>query len=227
MGWLRRFLDSNIGLKILMALTGLMLVGFVLVHMLGNLQIFLGADAFNEYAATMQGSPKIVWAARAGLLAAVLAHIYSAAKLTLRSRAARPQGYKEHHWLSGSYAVRTMRFGGIVLLAFIIYHLLHFTVGVVHSDFQHCATVKEQFTCYAFENVVGGFRNPLVGLFYIVAQLCLGLHLAHGVWSMCRTLGLGNPRFDGLARKIAIAIATAVTVGNISIPVAVMAGLVG
>ncbi len=227
MGWLCRFLDSNIGLKILMALSGLALVGFVIAHMLGNMQIFLGADALNDYAELLQGNTKLLWAARSGLIAAIGAHVYSALKLAVRARAARPAGYKNHKWLSGSYAVRTMRFGGMVLLAFIVYHLLHFTVGTTgHDNFKHCATVANEFNCYAYQNVVGGFANPLVGIFYIVAQLCLGLHLAHGVWSMCRTLGLDNPRFDGIARKVAIAVSVVVTVGNISIPVAVMAGLV-
>jgi succinate dehydrogenase / fumarate reductase cytochrome b subunit len=226
MSWLSRFLRSTIGQKIVMAVSGLLLVGFVVVHMLGNLQIFLGPDAFNSYAALMQGNQGLLWVARLGLLGAVGAHIWSAIKLTLSAKKARPVAYKKRSWFDERYAVRTMRVGGFILLAFIIYHLLHFTVGAVHDGFQSCADVNGVFTCYAYENVVGGFSNPLIGIFYITAQVFLGLHLTHGVWSMTRTLGQGNPRFDTMARKAAMAIGLIITIGNCSIPVAVMAGIV-
>jgi succinate dehydrogenase / fumarate reductase cytochrome b subunit len=128
--------------------------------------------------------------------------------------------------MQGSYAVRTMRWGGVILLAFIVYHLLHLTVGVVGPEVHHCETVAGVFECHAYDNLVRGFRQPLVTGFYVLAQLCLGMHLAHGIWSLCRTLGLGNPRFDLIARRIALIIATLVTLGNISIPVAVLTQLV-
>jgi len=228
MSWLSRFLRSTIGQKIVMAVSGLMLVGFVVAHMLGNLQIFLGADTLNSYAAAIQGNQALLWVARLGLIGAVGAHIWSAFKLTMSAKAARPVSYKKRSWFDERYAVRTMRVGGIILLAFIVYHLLHFTIGGApgSGELLPCADVNGVFSCYAYENVVNGFSNPLIGAFYIVAQIFLGLHLTHGVWSMTRTLGQGNPRFDGMVRKAAAAIGLIITIGNCSIPVAIMAGFV-
>ncbi len=229
MSWLSRFLRSTIGQKLVMALSGLMLVGFVIAHMVGNLQIFLGPEALNEYAALLQGNKGVLWVARMGLLGAIGAHIWSAFKLTVSAKGARPISYKKRSWFDERYAVRTMRVGGIILLAFIIYHLLHFTVGVAHSEVQHCKMVDNVFTCFAYENVIEGFKGKVgfgIGIFYCVAQVFLGLHLTHGVWSMTRTLGQGNPRFDGLARQAAAGIGLIITVGNCSIPIAVMAGFV-
>jgi len=225
MSWLGRFLLSTIGLKIVMAVSGLMLVGFVLAHMLGNLQIFLGPDAINSYGAAMQSNQALLWVARSGLIAAVLAHIGSAAKLTMQSKAARPVATRSKTWFDQRYAVRTMRWGGIILLAFIVYHLLHFTVGTVHPDFVHCGETAGEFTCGVYQNVVSGFQVWPVAAFYILAQVFLGLHLTHGIWSMTRTLGQGNPRWDGIARKAAMAIGLGVFIGNCSIPVAVLAGI--
>ena len=226
MSWMSRFLRSTIGTKIVMAVSGLLLVGFVLAHMLGNLQIFLSKDALNSYAAMMQGNQGPLWVARIGLLGAVAAHIWSAFKLTLAAKGARPVAYKKQSWFDERYAVRTMRVGGIILLAFIVYHLLHFTVGSAHDGFKHCADVGGVFTCFAYENVTSGFANPFIGAFYIVAQIFLGLHLTHGVWSMTRTLGSGNPRFDPIARKAAMGVGLIITIGNCSIPIAIMAGIV-
>ena len=232
MSWLSRFLRSTIGQKIVMAISGLLLVGFVIAHMVGNLQIFLpdGGEALNQYAALLQGNQGVLWAARLGLLGAIGAHIWSALKLTLSAKAARPVSYKKRSWFDERYAVRTMRVGGLILLAFIIYHLLHFTIGAGHSDIRPCAVINEVFTCYAYENVIAGFQGTLgfgVGIFYCLAQVFLGLHLTHGIWSMTRTLGQGNPRFDGMARKVAMATGLIITIGNCSIPIAVMFGIVG
>lgn len=227
MDWLKRFLGSTIGMKVIMAVTGLMLFGFVVGHMAGNLQVFMGDEVYNAYAEKLQGNPPLIWTARIGLLGAVLAHIGSAVVLTGRSRSARPEGYKARRWLAGRYAVRTMRFGGFVLLAFIVYHLLHLTVGAVHPDFVHCVPAGHgKVDCDAFHNLTVGLRNPAVAIFYIVAQVALGMHLAHGVWSMLRTLGLSNPRYDVLARGGAWAFGGLITVGNCSIAIACLAGLV-
>ena len=227
MNWLQRFLGSTIGLKVIMAVSGLGLFGFVVGHMLGNLQVFMGAEVFNAYAEALQGNKALIWTARVGLLGLIFAHMGSAARLVMRSSAARPVGYKQKKWLSGRYAVRTMRFGGLVLLAFIVYHLLHLTAGVVHPDFTHCVPAGHgKVDCDAFHNLTVGLKNPGVAVFYIVAQLALGLHLAHGVWSLARTLGLSNPRYDGIVRSGAWAFGGLITVGNCSIAVACLAGLV-
>jgi succinate dehydrogenase / fumarate reductase cytochrome b subunit len=228
MTWLKQFLGSNIGLKLVMALSGLGLFGFVLVHMLGNLQVYLGPEKFNAYAAMMQGNP-LLWPARIGLLGLVGAHMASAAILVSRSRSARSQAYKAHQWLAGTYAVRTMRWGGVILLGFIVYHLLHMTAGLggVHPDFKHCVPGSDgALVCSSYHNFVVGFSQPLATGVYIVAMLALGMHLAHGVWSLCRTLGLGNPRYDALARKAALFFGALITVGNISMPIAVLTGII-
>lgn len=227
MNWLVRFLGSTIGLKVIMAVSGLALFGFVIGHLLGNLQVFLGAEVFNAYAETLQGSKGLIWTARIGLLGLIFAHMGSAAKLVMRSSAARPVGYKSRKWLSGRYAVRTMRFGGLVLLAFIVYHLLHLTTGHLHSDYVACVPAGAgKVDCNAFHNLTTGLRNPGVAFFYIVAQFALGLHLAHGVWSLARTLGLSNPRYDGLVRGGAWTFGGLITLGNCSIAVACLADLV-
>ena len=232
MSWLGRFLRSTIGQKIVMAISGLLLVGFVIAHMIGNLQIFIPDDgeAINAYAALLQGNQSLLWVARLGLIGAIGAHIWSAVKLTVSARSARPVRYKKRSWFDEQYAVRTMRVGGVILLAFIVYHLLHFTVGAAHSDVRPCEMVNDVFTCYAYQNVLAGFQGTVgfaIGVFYCIAQIFLGLHLTHGVWSMTRTLGQGNPRFDGFARKAALGTGVLITVGNCSIPLAVMFGLVG
>lgn len=226
MSWLLRFARSTIGMKVVMATSGLLLFGFVTAHMIGNLQVFLGAEELNKYGTLLQGTKELLWGMRIGLLLVVIAHIVSAATLVMRSRASRPQGYKVHAWNAPSYAARTMKFGGVILLLFIVYHLLHLTVGAAHPDFTHCATIADEFTCNPYRNVVIGFSNPLVSGFYIIAQLALGMHLAHGAWSMLRTLGMNNPRQDALAKTFAKAFAVVIVVGNCSIPIAVLIGLV-
>lgn len=226
MDWFKRFATSTIGLKVVMAATGLAMFGFVIVHMIGNLQVFLGPDTYNHYAETLQGNPEIVWIARMGLLGAVFAHIGSAIALVKRSRAARPTGYAERSWFGQTYAVRTMRVGGFILIAFIAFHLAQFTVaGVGVEGFKHCEWVGDDFTCYAYQNFVKGFQNPAVVGFYVVAQVFLGLHLAHGAWSMLRTLGLSNPRYVDVAQKGAVAFGVIIALGNIIMPIAAMAGI--
>jgi len=225
MNWLGRFLLSTIGMKMVMAVSGLMLVGFVIVHMLGNLQIFLGPEALNNYAEALHSNQGILWVARLGLIGAVLAHIGSAVKLTLQSKSARPVRTRKRTWFDQRYAVRTMRWGGVILVAFIIYHLLHLTVGSAHPDYVACSDNAGELACQVYHNVISGFKVWPVSIFYIVAQIFLGLHLTHGLWSMTRTLGQGNPRWDAPARKIAVAIGLLVFIGNCSIPVAVLAGI--
>jgi succinate dehydrogenase / fumarate reductase, cytochrome b subunit len=225
-----KFLSSTIGLKLIMAISGIVLLGFVVGHMLGNLQIFLGEDALNQYASALHGTPALVWGTRIVILGSVFAHIYSAFTLTVRSRAARPANYGNHHWLRSSYAVRTMRWGGVILLAFIVYHILHLTVTAPVLPSEHAAEVAcshqgMEVTCgNVYSNVIKGFSFAPVAIFYIIAQVMLGLHLTHGVWSMTRSLGISNPKWTDLAEKIAVTIGGAITIGNCSIPLAVLFG---
>ena len=215
------FLRSSLGLKIVMALTGVILFGFVIGHMLGNLQVYLGPEAFNAYAESLRalGHGTLLWVARAGLLVAVLLHIWSAWRLTLMNNAARAVGYREIERRESSYASRTMRWSGVILLLFIVYHLMHFTFGVhaVHPYFVHGD---------AYHNFVTGFQSPLVSGFYVLAMLALGLHLYHGAWSFMQTLGLSHPRYNHLRYAFAAFITLVILAGNISFPVAVLTGLV-
>jgi succinate dehydrogenase / fumarate reductase cytochrome b subunit len=213
------FLGSTIGKKIVMAVTGIVLVGFVVAHMIGNLQIFLGAEALDAYAVFLReflhGGG--LWIARAVLVGCAALHVWAATSLTLADRAARPIGYREWEPSQSSWASRTMRWSGVVLLVFVVYHLLDFTFGVVNPGF-------EQGRVY--RNVVASFRVLPVSLFYIVAMLLLWPHLRHGVWSMLRTLGLSHPRYEHMAHRVAAVVAAIVVLGNISFPVAVLLGVV-
>ena len=215
------FLRSTLGLKIVMALTGLVLFAFVIGHMIGNLQVYMGAEAVNAYGVFLRrfGHGGALWAARAVLLLSVLLHVWSAWRLTRLSRAARGIGYREVQHRESTYASRTMRWSGVILLLFIVYHLMDFTFGVraVHPEFVHGDV---------FHNVVTGFHNPLVSAFYILAMLALGLHLYHGAWSFLQTLGLSHPRYNHLRHAFASFITIVIVAGNISFPVAVLAGWV-
>jgi len=213
------FLRSSIGRKVVMAVTGLILFLFVLGHMIGNLQVYLGPEALNHYGVLLRqllhGS--LLWIVRAVMLTAVSLHIWAATSLTLESRRARPEGYREQKWKESTYASRTMRWGGVIILLFVIYHLLHFTTGTAHPDF-----IEGDI----YHNFVTGFQSVPASLFYIFAMLALGLHLRHGVWSMCQTLGVSHPRYIRLAHAAAWIFAVLIVVGNISFPIAVLAGIV-
>jgi succinate dehydrogenase / fumarate reductase cytochrome b subunit len=213
------FLDSSVGKKVVMAATGVLLFGFVTVHMLGNLQAYMGAGPMNHYAEflhTMVHGGGI-WVFRAVMLTAVVLHAWAALSLTLANWSARPVGYRAKQHQAATLASRTMRWTGVVLGIFIVYHLLHLTTGTVHPDF-----VKGD----AYHNFVTGFQSWPVSAFYVVAQLCLGFHMWHGVWSLTQTLGLSHPRYDALRRRFAYAVAILVALVNISFPVAVLAGVI-
>jgi succinate dehydrogenase / fumarate reductase cytochrome b subunit len=211
------FLRSSIGKKVVMAASGAILFGFVVGHMLGNLQVYLGPAQLNAYAAKLQHLGPLLWGMRAVLLAAVTLHIASAWSLTRASRAARPVGYRERENRESTYASRTMRWSGVILLLFIVYHLMHFTFGNAHPDFVHGDV---------FHNFVVGFQSVWVSAFYIAAMVALGFHLYHGVWSMMQTLGLSHPRYDNLRHTFATLVAVVVVTGNVSFPLAVLTGLI-
>jgi len=203
----------------MMALTGLVMLGFVVGHMLGNLQIYLGAETLNAYAEWLHNHPALVWGTRIVLLVCVSVHIIAWLSTWLRSRSARPARYASKQKRQASnIASRSMRFSGPAILGFIIYHLLHFTVGAAHSDFiEHDV----------FHNVVSGFSNPIVSAVYIFSMVMLGLHLVHGVWSAFQTMGLNNSTWTPRIRLLATVIAGALALGNISIPVSVLLGWIG
>jgi succinate dehydrogenase / fumarate reductase cytochrome b subunit len=226
MSWFASFYRSAIGKKTVMAITGIILFGFVLVHMIGNLKLYLGAEHFNEYAEWLRavGQPALphgvaLWIFRIVLLGAVILHLDSALKLTLLNRAARPVSYVKKEDPGSDYAARTMRWGGVLILLFVIYHLMHFTWGVraVHPDF---------IPGEPYHNLVTGFSIWWVSVFYILANIALGFHLYHGLWSMFQSLGWNHPRFNSWRRNFAVAFAIIVTLGNVSFPISVMTGLV-
>jgi succinate dehydrogenase / fumarate reductase cytochrome b subunit len=216
----RRLADTyrtTLGKKAVMAVTGTVLLAFVVVHMLGNLQIFLGADAINRYGRLLRIEPALLWFARAVLLASVSVHIIAAVQLTLVNWAARPIGYAKRVYRATDYASRTMVWSGPVIAAFVVYHVLHLSVGAVHPDF---------VPGDVYHNVVAGFSVWYVSVFYVAAQLLLGLHLYHGAWSLFQSLGVSSPGFDAWRRRFAQAMAVAVVLGNCSVPAAVLSGLI-
>ncbi len=215
---------SSVGKKIFMAVTGAVLFSFVLVHMIGNLKIYQGAEKFDAYAEFLRevgypalGHGQLLWIARAVLLFCVGVHVVAAVQLYLQSRKARRVGYKKFDDLSFDYASRWMRWGGVGLLAFVVYHILHLTTGTAHGSFEYGA---------AYANVVAGFSVWPASLAYIVAMVLLGLHLYHGLWSLTQTLAFQGPRIKKWRRPVAAAIAIIISVGNISIPLAVLFGWV-
>jgi succinate dehydrogenase cytochrome b subunit len=211
---------SSIGKKALMAVTGLIGYGFVIGHLIGNLQAFPffgGREALNAYSVFLRHTHGLLWVARFVLLSAVVLHIVAAYQLSVMSWRSRPDGYKRWAPTGSDYASRTMRWSGPILLLFIIYHLLHLTFGSVHPNFVEGDV---------FANVVTGFSNPWVTGFYVVSMLALGLHLYHGIWSMFQTLGWNNPAVNRGLHQLALITTLIIVIGNISIPVAVLAGYI-
>lgn len=208
---------SSIGKKAAMAVTGLVIVGWLCAHMAGNMLIYMGPETFNAYGAFIQAN-ELKWVMRAVMLACLVTHVYSAITLTRANRAARPVAYAGGRADQvTTAAAKTMAFGGVALLAFIVFHLLHLTTGTVHPEFVHGDV---------YRNVVTGFSNPVVAVVYIVANLALAMHLYHGIWSGMQTLGLNHPAYLSLRDGISLAVPVIVVGGNISVPLAVLSGII-
>lgn len=221
--------STAVGKKYVMAITGIALIGFVVAHMIGNLKLYQGAsngvypvDTYGVWLRELAypALPKYgaLWLLRVGLIVAVLLHIHAAYGLTQMNRRARPVKYQSaRDYQVASFASRSMRWTGIIVALFIVWHLLDFTIGTVNPDFVYGEVQR---------NVVASFERPLVAIFYIVANIALGIHLFHGTWSLFQSMGWNNPRFNQWRRAIATAIAAIVVVGNVSFPIAVLAGIV-
>lgn len=217
-----RFWGSALGKKLVMAITGLLMVGFVIVHMAGNLQVFVGAEKLNAYAELLHGPlAEVVWIARVVLLAAVALHVTAALQLTRQAQAARPQGYAVKEPQVSTFASRTIRWGGVLLLAFIVFHILHFTTRSLFP-----AEYADRPIYDLLVDPATGLGNPLVAGFYVLAMAGLGLHLFHGVWSSPRTLGVSPASNDPIRRRIALGLALVVAAGFAAVPLAVLLGLV-
>jgi succinate dehydrogenase / fumarate reductase cytochrome b subunit len=222
MGFVSKFVRSSIGAKVVMALTGVVLVGFVLGHMLGNLQIYAGPDVYNAYAHALKSMPLLLWGTRITLLACVFLHVASALRLTQLNRKARPVAYAQKRWLKASLSSRTMALSGLTLLAFVVFHILHFTVGCVQPE--HFTLVDHAGRHDVYAMFVLGFSNVWVSLSYIVAMVLLGLHLNHGISSMFQSLGLYHPQYNCFIRALGPVVSTVVVLGNVSMPLAVLSG---
>lgn len=212
-----RFWNTTNGKKAVMAATGVVLAGFVIGHLLGNLQIFLGPDRFNSYARLLKSLPELLWPVRITLLVSVILHIWSSVQLAVVKSEARPIGYVRVKSQVSTYASRTMYMSGPILAAFIVYHLMQFTFGVGGTPYMESD---------AYGNVINGFRVPAVSLFYIVAMGLLCLHLRHGLSSVVQSFGLTHPRYTPRLKSLAVLVATLIFLGFVSIPVAVLAGVI-
>lgn len=232
---------SSIGRKIIMALTGLILVGFVVGHLVGNLQIFAHPDKINGYAQFLHQTGPLLWVARIGLLVAVGLHIWAATVLSLENRRARgPESYGVKNWIKASFASRYIRWTGYIVLAFIVYHIAHFTLGVTDpADFKdrHAYVLTTDYTVLGFSAVPAGaevpnvylmvyrgFQSAPVAIFYIVAVGLLSFHLLHGLDSLFQTLGLRSTAWSGWLRKLVALLCLGYFLGNLAIPAAILSG---
>jgi succinate dehydrogenase / fumarate reductase, cytochrome b subunit len=224
MNMLAFLFNSSLGRKYVMAVTGIMLFLFVIVHMLGNLQIFLGPATINDYAVALKSRPWLLWPARIGLLAAFLLHIAAAIQLALENRQARPVKYAQGRPIASSYAARTIVISGLIILAFIAFHLAHFTFSFVDPQFADLDDLMGRHDVYRM--MVIGFSSPLISSFYIISMGLLCLHLSHGITSTMQSLGLRSHKTAEGFKVFAIVAAAAIFIGNCAIPIAILAGII-
>jgi succinate dehydrogenase / fumarate reductase, cytochrome b subunit len=219
------FYRSAVGKKYVMAVSGIILMGYVFAHMVGNLKMYLGAEQMNHYGEFLRALLEPIfphtgalWLLRMLLLAAVILHIHASYSLTMMNRRARPVRYQsKRDYIAADFAARTMRWTGIIVLLFVIFHLLDLTFGNANPDFQ---------AGMPYENTVASFQRVPVALFYIVANLALGVHLYHGAWSLFQSMGWNRRRFNMWRRYFAVAFAVIVIGGNVSFPIAVLTGVI-
>jgi succinate dehydrogenase / fumarate reductase cytochrome b subunit len=222
--------STAVGKKYVMAISGIAMMGFVLFHMIGNLKMYQGAEAFDQYAEFLKKllyplAPKssVLWILRGGLVTMLILHLHAAWSLTRLNRHARAVKYQgPRDYQVAKFASRTMRWSGIIVLAYLVWHLLDFTAGTVNSVGTDGTFVRGE----VYDSVVRSLDRPLVAAFYVLANILLGIHLFHGSWSIFQSMGWNNPRFNNWRRAFATGFATVVVVGNVSFPIAVIAGIV-
>jgi succinate dehydrogenase / fumarate reductase, cytochrome b subunit len=221
-----RFYRSTVGKKIIMAVTGLIWIGFVILHVAGNLQAFIGREKLNAYSALLHGmGAELLLLMRVVLFVALVLHVLMAFQLTTLARRSRPVGYKQRDPQVSTWASRTMRWGGVLILAFIIFHLLHFTTRQVDpAGWAHRVDDAGRYDIYG--NIVASFRIWWVSAIYLVSMMLLGLHMWHGVWSFGRSLGVAQPSANPLRRRVAPIVAIGLWLGFSVVPIAVMAGVI-
>jgi succinate dehydrogenase / fumarate reductase cytochrome b subunit len=223
MNIITRLFKSSIGKKYVMAVTGCLLFGFVIVHLLGNLQIYLGPDAINAYAALLQGNKLILWSFRIGLGGLVLLHVTTAAALAVENRSARPVAYLNSKPPYSSVAARTMVLSGSIIFVFIVFHILHFTAGLAQPDVMHFTDPKGRHDVYKM--MILGFSNPWVSAIYLTGMTLLYLHLSHGIGSFFQSLGLKNRHYGEIILGFSQGAALLIFLGNCSIPIAILTGI--
>ena len=219
--------SSSLGKKYIMAMTGFVMFLFVIGHLAGNLQIFLGAEAINRYGHFLQSNPELIWPARVFLLLMLVLHVWAAVKLSAENRAARPVAYGEWQPVGSTYASRTMLMSGIIVFVFIVYHLLHFTAQVKYINLTGQSFVDftdPEKRHDIFKMMVVGFHNPLVSGFYILGMALLCLHLSHGASSMFQSIGWKSPAYSPFLDKASRWLAVAIFLGYVSIPIAIFLG---
>jgi succinate dehydrogenase / fumarate reductase cytochrome b subunit len=217
MGRIGAFWRSLVGKKVVMAVTGVILLLYIIGHLLGNLQIFEGPERLNAYAAFLKSTGELLWAVRIVLLVSLVLHVIASVQVSLASKRSRPAGYAEKKSIETSYAARTMIWSGPLIFLYVVYHLAMFTFLVTGPGYSPTDV---------YRNEVQAFQVPAISAFYVVAIVFLGMHLYHGAWSMLHTLGASNPRYRVLRRTIAPIVAIAITVGYIAIPIAVLLGFI-
>jgi succinate dehydrogenase / fumarate reductase cytochrome b subunit len=227
--WMSRYLTSSVGSKYIVAVTGILLVGFVIGHMAGNLKVFQGREALNEYAKFLKGLGPVLWMARIGLLVIFLTHILVSLGLKKRALAARPIGYAHENTVQASFGSLTMAQTGLLIFAFVVYHIAHFTLGWTNTaDGVNYLELQDPrlggHDVYAM--VISGFSNPWVAATYVLAQIILFIHLSHGIASVFQTLGFNTPRTARFIRALAYGTSGAILIGNVSIVLAVWSGFV-
>jgi len=219
MGWLRQTLHSSVGGKFIVAVTGLVLVGFIVAHLSDNLLIFSGPDAVDGFAETIHSYTKLLWTMRIGLLIAAVLHIGFAVKLNLQSKAARPLAYQRKQYVEAPFTSRSMLLTGLLILFYILFHLAQFTFRVTSPELQSLGSYD------VYRMLVYSFSNPAVALFYILAMIVLGMHLSHGISSLFQSLGWNHKKYNKVIRLLGPVLGTLLALGYISIPVAIQLGL--
>ncbi len=208
--------QSVIGKKVAMAASGILLVGFLISHMASNVLVFVDPAKLDAYAHWLRGFGPLLWVARAGLLALVGIHIVAAYQLTQAARAARPQDYAKAERRVSTYAARTMRWGGVLIAVFVVYHILHFTTGTLHPDFRDGEVGA---------NLIRGLQVPWTAAFYAIVMVAIGAHFWHGIWSVFQTLGLNHPAWNRTRATLAVGLTVLVAGGFLSMPLAALFGL--
>ncbi len=218
---------STIGKKIVMAITGVILLGFVVGHLAGNLQIFIpdGGAKINAYARFLHENTGLLYATRAVLLACVVLHMIAALQLARRNSAARPVPYQAKSWREASFASRTMVLSGPIIAFFVAYHLLHLTAGKAHPELFRMQAGHPGIADVHY-NVIAGFQVWYIALTYVIANVLLGMHLSHGAWSMFQSVGVNHPSYTPWLKCGSRLLAAAITLGNLSIPTAILLGMV-